>query len=403
MSRKNRRFKTILMCLAATASIFMITACAGFYSTNLNSDSRAVADDKIRMFSASIRKDRLDPKLMYQQAYYFLENRKFKVAAALLQDLIKLEPENAHAHNALGVAYDYLGDHNRAIRSYQAALMINPELDYVWNNIGYSHMMQNDYDAALKAFERAIQLDSHNPKYHNNIALSHAKLGNYPLAFSEFCAGGGVLRAHYNLAKIYYSKGEFKKAQEHFARVLKIDSMDKKSQKGSMASAALADILKSYNSGLNSYQTETTEHSGNPAHSGIILPADEHSNSEMLYAVRSDPKIRPRFAKRALIQISNGNGIQGMAGRVKDYLTSRGYQNVCVSNANHYNHRETVIFYAKDYLQTAYQIARQIPGLQNMKKIEATKRNGIKIKILLGMDMVAYDNYFLPNFNVAKL
>jgi len=280
--------------------------------------------------------------------------------------------------------------------------MINPELDYVWNNIGYSHMMQNDYNAALKAFERAIQLDSDNPKYHNNLALSHAKLGNYPLAFSEFCAGGGVLRAHYNLAKIYYSKGEFEKAQEHFARVLKIDSTNNKSRKGSMASSALADILKSYNSDLNSYQIVTTEHRGNPAHAGIILPADEHSNSEMLYVVRSDPEIRPGFAESALIQISNGNGIAGMAGRVKDYLTTSGYQNICVSNANHYNHRETVIFYAKDYLQTAFQIARQIPGLQNMKKMEATKINGIKIKILLGGDMVAYDKYFLPNFKVAK-
>lgn len=403
MGKKNRISITHLIQLATIALVFGLTACAGTNSPlNWNQGPHALADDKIHLFKSSIRAERKDPKLLYQQAYYFLANKKFKVAAALLQDLVTIDPKNVYAHNALGVAYDYLGEQNLAIESYQNALLIDPQLDFVWNNIGYSYMIKNDYDSALKAYKKAIELDNKQPKFHNNLAVVYAKKENYPLAFLEFCAGGGALRAHYNLAKIYYNKGQYDKAQKHFAKVLKIDSEDKRSKNGYMASFALLDISNHNSAAPILDRKKAIEDSSKFDNSKIMLPGENHSKYKMSNVMNTGNKAHRIKTKSASIEISNGNGIEGMAKRVKDYFNTNGYQNISVSNAKHFNYNKTIIFYEKNYLHTAYQIAKQIPGMQNMEKVDAADNHGVKVKILLGKDMVAYEKYFSSTMKVAK-
>lgn len=376
-------------------SVCMLTACAGFNSLQKpDLDQNGFDDSEIKLFSSKIKSDSFDSKLIYQQAFYFLENRKIKVAATLLEDLVMLEPENVKAHNALGVAYDHLGDHNKALKCYKNSLTIDSELDYVWNNLGYSHMMANDYEAAVEAFKKAIYLENNNRKYHNNLALSYAKMGNYPLAFSEFVAGGGVLRAHYNLAKIYYSNGEYEKARKHFDKVLKINSTDNKSRNGSIASMELTVISKTNIPNGRVHQTKKSGSRVYQKQTGYITPSSEHSKSKDLYAAQSGPKSRQNQAEFDLIEVSNGNGIEGMANRVRVHLKKNGYQDIRISNANHFNHLGTVIFYEKDYLHVAYEIAKQIPGMQIMKKIDMIDGCSSKIKILLGKDIIIHDKYF---------
>ena len=44
-------------------------------------------------------------------------------------------------------------------------------------------------------------------------------------------------------------------------------------------------------------------------------------------------------------------------------------------------------------INQAYKIAKEIPGFQNMERTDDISDNNIHVKVLLGKDLVLYDNY----------
>jgi len=60
---------------------------------------------------------------------------------------------------------------------------------------------------------------------------------------------------------------------------------------------------------------------------------------------------------RTYIIVSNGNGIAGSAGKIRDYLKSYGFKILGLSNADGYNYEKTVIYYIKDNKEKADQVA----------------------------------------------
>jgi len=60
---------------------------------------------------------------------------------------------------------------------------------------------------------------------------------------------------------------------------------------------------------------------------------------------------------RTHIIVSNGNGIAGSAGKIRDYLKSYGFKILGLSNADGYNYEKTVIYYIKNNKEKADQVA----------------------------------------------
>jgi len=94
------------------------------------------------------------------------------------------------------------------------------------------------------------------------------------------------------------------------------------------------------------------------------------------------------------IEISNGNGVNRMARRVGDYLKGKGLKVVRLTNADNFNYSGTRIYYHKGYNEQADYIAGQLPVLQNKEEIIKFERAGIKIKVLIGEDLVSQDEVF---------
>jgi hypothetical protein len=90
------------------------------------------------------------------------------------------------------------------------------------------------------------------------------------------------------------------------------------------------------------------------------------------------------------IQVSNGNGVRRMAAQVGRHLGAQGFAVGGVDNAAHFNHLQTVIYYRQGFLQAAYQLARTIPGFQNMERVTGFTRPGTAIHLVLGKDMLAH-------------
>ncbi len=94
------------------------------------------------------------------------------------------------------------------------------------------------------------------------------------------------------------------------------------------------------------------------------------------------------LAKAVGIEISNGNGVPRMAQMLRNCLKEYGL-NVCrLTNASNFNHAETTIYYQKGYRQAAQHLADYFPGLDNLKELEKLDRAMVKVKILIGKDLL---------------
>jgi len=98
--------------------------------------------------------------------------------------------------------------------------------------------------------------------------------------------------------------------------------------------------------------------------------------------------------KEAKVEISNGNGVRRMARRVGNYLTQNGVRVVRLTNAKNFKYPQTKIYYLEGYQEAAYQLANQMPGIQKMEVSETFDRPTIRIKVLIGKDLVPYHKVF---------
>jgi tetratricopeptide (TPR) repeat protein len=119
------------------------------------------------------------------------------------------------------------------------------------------------------------------------------------------------------------------------------------------------------------------------------------------YTNKTDLHILPEAAKSKMpqiqnsiaeigIEVSNGNGVNRMARKTAQYLEKKGYVISRVTNANHFNYAKTTIYYCEGYLQEANRLAQKIPGWNEMEKTEMPENLSIKIRVLIGKNLIPF-------------
>ena len=104
-------------------------------------------------------------------------------------------------------------------------------------------------------------------------------------------------------------------------------------------------------------------------------------------------KAKP-VVNRIVIQVSNGNGVNRMARNVGKYLSSNGFRTMYLTNANHFNHPDTTIYYRSGYLQEARKAAQKLPGRQKMKEVSHLEWESAKVKVVIGKDLIPHMSLF---------
>ena len=106
---------------------------------------------------------RLNPKLA--DAHRWLRSAlmalsRFDEAIDAIQESIKLEPDDASTHSALGRAYWIgKGTIDEGIRELERAITINPDLGYAYLQLGLLYALRGDYGKAEAACRSAIDLE----------------------------------------------------------------------------------------------------------------------------------------------------------------------------------------------------------------------------------------------------
>ena len=80
-----------------------------------------------------------------------------------------------------------------------------------------------------------------------------------------------------------------------------------------------------------------------------------------------------------------------------DFLTENKFKVVRFTNADNFNHEESQIFYKKGYQNTAAQINQEVPVSLNQQEVKNFDRPNIKVKLLIGKDVIPYKKNFSKN------
>lgn len=125
-----------------------------------------------------------DESLTLQYAYGMIDNGEMEKAVALLDNLTAVNPKNANAYNAKGVAFDKSGNHAAAQELYQKALKITPNALSVRNNLAMSYILNNRVDKAIEVLEALNQSPESTQTIRQNLALAYGIKGDRAKALS---------------------------------------------------------------------------------------------------------------------------------------------------------------------------------------------------------------------------
>ncbi len=113
----------------------------------------------IKILNMALAKYTDDTSLLYARGLIFSELGKVSDHERDMRRLIKLEPENAHAYNALGYTLaDLTSRYDEALELIQKAIELEPDDAYILDSLGWVYFKLNELDKAKIHLEHAFDL-----------------------------------------------------------------------------------------------------------------------------------------------------------------------------------------------------------------------------------------------------
>ncbi|MEW6138478.1 MAG: tetratricopeptide repeat protein [Thermodesulfobacteriota bacterium] len=125
-----------------------------------------------------------DPRLfqvqvLFQRAFTDMEDERFESAAAKLETIASIEPDNPAIFYNLGVVYTFLKREDDALDQFGRAVDLRPEYAEAWYNMGQIFLIrQRDFSRALNCFERASAIRPDYIGAHHQKGVAYELIGD---------------------------------------------------------------------------------------------------------------------------------------------------------------------------------------------------------------------------------
>lgn len=298
---------------------------------------------------------------------------------------IAADAQNIEARNALGVAQAQAGRLADAEATLRQALVLAPDLAHVRSNLGYVLLLAGKSDEAVTQLKGALMRDRNNAMARANLreALARSDVLHHhastataaPVTQREVIASVGMPEAVESAPRSGTGSKvvEYENAPTTISVPLPITAVELAPPLAASTTAPMT---------LRVVTTPTVASlSERVAGAGSVRPA-----------ARVDPgtssTIRPVPAERALrLEVSNGNGVAGMAARVGRWLTAQGTPVDRLSNQPRFAQQRTTIQYGHGHEEAALHIARSLPA---NARADTLPMQGLRsdVRIVLGRDWV---------------
>ncbi len=151
----------------------------------------------------------------------------FSEAERVFRQIIKINPNDAKAHNNLGIALRQQGKLDEAIASYQQAIKIDPNHADVHYNLGNALYNQGKLEEAIASYQQAIKIDPNYADAHYNLGIALRQQGKLDEAIASYQQAIKIdpnhADVHNALGYALQKQGKLDEAIKQYELSLKID------------------------------------------------------------------------------------------------------------------------------------------------------------------------------------
>jgi Flp pilus assembly protein TadD len=128
-----------------------------------------------------------EARAQYESALQLLGRERYEQGVALLLEVVERAPDVTAPYINLGIAYERLGDLERAEASFKKALALNPNHPVVHDELGLLYRETGRFAAARESYEKALAIHSGFHFAHRNLAiLCDVYLDDLPCALTHY-------------------------------------------------------------------------------------------------------------------------------------------------------------------------------------------------------------------------
>lgn len=315
---------------------------------------------------------------MYWLGRYYQGKVNYTEAIAAYEKALAADPAHVEAHNGLGVSYSLQGRHELALQHLRKAIELLPMATHLHNNLGYAHLARGQESEAAAAFEQALRLDPENRQARNNLVAVYEKAGLHdkaamltmarpeptaaPVAMSAIASGPAPGTPSATMPAAVTAATVGKQEMQHSAH---------------STHARLVQVTP------NVFELRMTE-----ADSMMVIHTGKTTGKTVV------PQDSGNLdSKDIRIEVSNGNGVSGMAGQVSGFLQRSGFAKVRLTDRQPYQQAQTEIHYRPGNSVLAGQISQMMPNQAPMVESYNLRRE-VQVRVLLGKDVSREAAYF---------
>jgi tetratricopeptide (TPR) repeat protein len=301
--------------------------------------------------------------------------RRYGEAIAAYQAALQADAGHVNANNGLAIAYAEQRDFARAIPIWRAlthgASMDSGQLTaFLFGNLGYAYFLKGDYDEALVALEKACLLDPLNGRAWQYLGETLQKLGQDERA-RQMLSQASALREHDFQADYTAADGG-----------ARMPAIERAVQAAPRPEAEWAFVeVTSKGSGLLELRRISPAASAAPARKAPAAPPSDPAQPAII----------------AALEISNGNGRQGLARLMSRQIRDPGVKIVRLSNEKGFKVRQTRIEYQPAFRDLAERLAQRFGS---GAPVEVKMAGRADVRMVIGRDLppqrIAYRAESMP-------
>jgi protein O-mannosyl-transferase len=158
--------------------------------------------------------------------FAFIDRGDFAAGIAQYNEALRIFPNSAETHNALGTALFKQRQLDAAMEQYAIALRIKPGFADAHSNRGMALAIQGNTEEAFSEFRKALELNPENPKILYNFGFALTGQGKLDEAMSYFRRALAIqpdyADARLQMGNAYAGKGMLREAAEEYTKALQI-------------------------------------------------------------------------------------------------------------------------------------------------------------------------------------
>jgi Flp pilus assembly protein TadD len=163
-----------------------------------------------------------DAEALTLRGIVYREQGLYTDAEADLRAALKLAPESAQAHAALGIMFD-VQMRPGAEAEHREAVRLAPNNPAYLNNLGFSLFLREHFKESIAQYEKAARLAPLSHRVRTNMGFAYAALGDLPSAAREFRMGADEADATNNLGFAYERRGDMANAYDLYLQAVRLD------------------------------------------------------------------------------------------------------------------------------------------------------------------------------------